>query len=253
MIRTPQELESQSRFPFYLKSNSATASTAVWRVRTIKELKSRNLELVSQALRDGKQEFVVQEAAEGLLERTQALFDRGKLIAIHAYRQVAEALGGGDIAKLNVSRSVVSDHVERPGEQLQWHGALSLGYVFQEDRQVPLFIDANPRLVEPMNAVLSGVNLADILVQVSTGEPVAMVKPAADQSGPTMLLMGLLSAAAARNKRLDVIIELMRAIAGRGLYADRREELLPVHMDFKCLFPLLYALLRLLLKPESAS
>ena len=80
-----------------------------------------------------------------------------------------------------------------------------------------------------------------------------MVKPAADQSGPTMLLMGLLSAAAARNKRLDVIIELMRAIAGRGLYADRREELLPVQMDFKCLFPLLYALLRLLLKPESAS
>ena len=68
-----------------------------------------------------------------------------------------------------------------------------------------------------------------------------------------MLLMGWLSAAAARKKRLDVIIELMRAIAGRGLYADSREELLPIQMDFKCLVPLVYALLRLLLKPESAS
>ena len=220
---------------------------------TIEELKSRSSALASQALLDGKQEFVVQEAAEGLLERTQAVFDRGKLIAIHAYLQMAESLGGGDIAKLSVSRSVVTHYVERLGEQLQWHGALSLDYVFQEDGQVPLFIDANPRLVKPMNAAFSGVNLADILVQVSTGEPVAMVEPAARPVRTHMLLMGLLSAAAARKKRLDIIIELMRAIAGRGLYAASREELLPVQTDFKCLVPLVYALLRLLLKPESAS
>jgi len=31
------------------------------------------------------------------------------------------------------------------------------------------FIDANPRLVEPMTGVYSGVNLADILVRVSLG------------------------------------------------------------------------------------
>ena len=210
----------------------------------MEELKSRSSALASQALLDGKQEFVVQEPAEGLLERTQAVFDRGKLIAIHGYRQMAEGLGGGDIAKLSVSRSAVSDYVERLGQQLQWHGALSLDYVCQEGGQVPLFIDANPCLVEPMNAALSGVNLADILVQVSTGEPIAIAKPAARPVRTHMLLMGLLSAAAARKKRLDIVIELMRAIAGRGLYADSREELLPVRTDFKCLGPLIYGLLR---------
>jgi hypothetical protein len=252
VVRTQEELESESRFPFYLKANYATASTAVWLVRTIEELKSRSSALASLAQPDGKQEFVVQEPAEGLLERTQAVFDRGRLVAIHAYRQMTEGLGGGDIAKLSVSRSVVSHHVERLGEQLQWHGALSLDYVFQEDGQVPLFIDANPRLVEPMNAALTGVNLADILVRVSTGEPIAIAKPAAPPVRTHMLLMGLLSAADARKKRLDIVIELIRAIAGRDLYADSQEELLPVQMDFKCLIPLIYALLRLLLSPKSA-
>jgi hypothetical protein len=252
VVRTQEELESERCFPFYLKANYATASTAVWRVQTIKELKSRSLDLTSQGLLDGRQEFVVQEAATGLLERAQAIFDQGKLVAIHGYRQMAEGLGGGDIAKLSVGRSVVRHYVEQLGGQLQWHGALSLDYIFQEENQVPLFIDANPRLVEPMNAALSGVNLADILVQVSTGEPIAMVKPAAKPVRTHMLLMALLSAAAVRKKRLDIVIELMRAIAGRRLYEGSREELLPVQMDFKCLVPLGYALIRLLLKPESA-
>ena len=38
-------------------------------------------------------------------------------------------------------------------------------------------------------------------------------------------LMALLSKAASRARRLDVIVELMRAMAGTGLYADGREEL----------------------------
>lgn len=44
---------------------------------------------------------------------------------------------------------------------------------------------------------------------------------------------------------------------GRGsnprLYAGSQEELLPFRIDFKCLFHLVYALARLVLKPKSAS
>ena len=68
-----------------------------------------------------------------------------------------------------------------------------------------------------------------------------------------MLLMALLSKAAARARRLDVIVELMRAIAGSGLYADGREELLPVRIDFESLFPLAYVVTRLLLNPKSVT
>ena len=45
------------------------------------------------------------------------------------------------------------------GEDLRWHGALSLDYFFDEDGG-PSFIDSNPRLVEPMNALFSGTDLA---------------------------------------------------------------------------------------------
>jgi len=245
VIRTEEELLRERRFPFYLKADYATASTAVWRILSAEELNSKRME--------GDQEFVVQEAAEGILERAQAIFDRGRLIAMHGYRQMKEGLGGGDIAKLSVSRPGVRDYVQRLGAELQWHGALSLDYIAQRESQIPLFIDANPRLVEPMNAVFSGVNLADILVRVSSGERVAAVEASGREARTHMLLMALLTKAAGRARRREVIGELVRAIRGRGIFAGSREELLPVRIDFKSLFPLAYVIARLLRNPKSAT
>ncbi len=252
IIRTRQELESVSRYPFYVKANYTTASKAVWRIQNVEELKLTSSELSSRDLLDGRQEFVVQEHVEGTLERVQAVFDRGKMIAIHGYRQLIAGPGGGDIAKISQLRPVVHHHVARLGEELQWHGALSMDYIFRADGQGPVFIDANPRLIEPMNAVISGVNLADILVRVSTGQLVVLEQPVAGEVRTHLLLMALLSAAGARNRRLDIIGELLRAIAGRGIYADSREELLPERIDLRCLIPLAYALVRLLVNPALA-
>jgi len=189
----------------------------------------------------------VQEAVEGILERVQAIFNRGSLVAIHGYRQMVEGLGGGDVAKLSIHRHSVPQYVQRLGESLQWHGALSLDYIVQEDK--PLFIDANPRLVEPMNATFSGINLADVLVRVSCGEAIAPVAPEAEEVRTHMLLMGLLS----QRTRLGVMAELARSIFRRGLYAGSREELLPVRIDYKSLLPLLYVITRLLVNPKSAT
>jgi hypothetical protein len=253
VIRTREELESEIHFPFYLKGNYGTASTAVWRIQTVEELRSRSSELVSRHLLNGREEFVVQQAVQGALERIQAVFDHGKLAAIHGYRQVLGGLGGGDVVRLSISRPPVRRYVELLGEQLRWHGALSLDYILSEDGRTPLFIDANPRLVEPMNAAFSGVNLADTLVRVSTGEQIATAEATANNVRTHMLLLALLSAAARRRKRLDVFLEVLRAVAGRGLYTTSREELLPVQGDFMCLIPLVYALIRLLVAPGSAA
>lgn len=253
VIHTREELLRERRFPFYLKADYATASTAVWRIHNAGELQSKCAELSSGGLLQGDREFVVQELAEGVLERVQAVFDHGRLVAVHGYRQVVEGLGGGDIAKLSVLLPSVRDYVRQLGEALQWHGALSLDYVFQQESQTPLFIDANPRLVEPMNAVFSGINLADILVRVSAGEAVATPESGGREAKTHMLVMALLTKAAARTRRRDVIAELMRAVSGRGLYTGSREELLPVRIDFKTLFPLAYVVMRLLLNPRSAT
>lgn len=172
---------------------------------------------------------------------------------MHGYRQMTKGLGGGDVAKVSVSRPNVCEYLRRLGGELQWHGALSLDYILLHESQIPLFIDANPRLVEPMNAAFSGVNLADVLVRISSGEPFAMVAPSGKQVRTHMLLMALLSSAAVKRRRRDVIAELMRAIRRRVLHAGSREELLPVRIDFKSLFPLAYAVTPLLVNPEAAT
>jgi hypothetical protein len=78
-----------------------------------------------------------------------------------------------------------------------------------------------------MNAFFSGVNLADVLVRVSTGETITTIETSSSGVQTHMLLMALLSQAAARKRRFDVLIELLRAIKRRGPYAKSREELLP--------------------------
>jgi hypothetical protein len=205
-------------------------------------------ELKAQGRLDGKREWVVQKPAVGPLERVQA---EGRLVGMHGYRQLLEALGGGDIAKLSLGCPSIRPHVERLGQHLRWHGALSLDYIVEDG--TPLFIDANPRLVEPVNAVLSGVNLADALVKLSLGEAVAALPASRPGAQTHMLLMAMLSAADRRILRFDVLRELARALARRGLFNQSREELLPFHLDPPALLPFACALARLLLNPRSAS
>lgn len=253
IVRTRTELLAESCFPFYLKADYGTASTNVWRIRDDAELQTRVAELTASGLIDGVREFVVQDPVEGPQERVQAVFDRGKLAAWHGYRQTVAGPGGGDIAKLQVDRPAVRQHVEKLGEALNWSGALSLDYIVREEDETPFFIDANPRLVEPMNAVFAGVNLADVLVRVSLGEEPKCEKASRTGVRTHMLLMALLGAAEKRKSRLGVLAELARVLTGRGVYQDSREELLPVGIDSKCLVPLANVVARLLLKPASAA
>jgi hypothetical protein len=252
VVRMQDEIEGGVRFPVYLKAEYATASTAVWRILTRGDLKAKFSELRSQGSWTPNQEFVIQEAAQGALERAQAVFHKGRLIAIHGYRQIVGGLGGGDVAKLSVRRPDVHGYLERLGTALHWHGALSADYIVRQDNQTPLFIDVNPRLVEPMNAVFAGTNLADVLVRVSTDAGIVALDGGRGEVRTHMLLMALLAAAARRKRRFDVLIELMRAVMRQGLYSNSREELLPIWRDFKSAFPLTYALTRLLLSPASA-
>jgi predicted ATP-grasp superfamily ATP-dependent carboligase len=245
------ELRRIRRFPFFLKTDYATASRGVWKIQSARELQLKCNELES-ALFDEGQEFVVQEVAEGPLERVQAIFNDGELIAIHGYRQLAEGPGGGDIAKIGINRAIVRDYMIQIGRKLRWHGALSFDYVFAQADQSPLFIDANPRLVEPMNATLSGVNLADLLVRVSICDRVQVAQPGVENTRTHMLLMALLSVATTLNSRRAIAAEFFRAILRRGIYSGSQEELLPLTTDFKGIFPLVYVFTRLLIRPGSA-
>ena len=111
----------------------------------------------------------MQDLVAGATEKAQAVFCRGKLIGFHAYRQIAAGAGGGEAIKQSVSRPRVRADVATIGERLGWHGALSVDYIMP-DEGTHLFIDCNPRLVEPMSAYLAGLDLVGLLLQVSLGE-----------------------------------------------------------------------------------
>ena len=197
--------------------------------------------------------LLVQAAVSGALERTQAVFDHGRLVASHIYRQVAEGPGGGDVLKISVVDAPVRETVARIGQALQWHGALSFDYIRDHETKTPYFIDANPRLVEPMNAWFSGVDLPGALLQVSLGE-----SPPAQADGRAGVLtrlglMGLLDAALQRQRRRDILREIALLASSSGRYRGSREELVPLLTDPCCAIPLAVVVARLLRTPQAAS
>ena len=131
-----------------------------------------------QGLPDSQTDILVQEAAEGAFEQSHAVFDRGRLVALHCTRRLREGAGGGAAVKVGVDRPIVRGHFERLGRELEWHGGMSIDYFWNEETRRPSYIDANPRITEPMNAVVNGVNVADMQVRLSLGEHVPPVATA---------------------------------------------------------------------------
>jgi predicted ATP-grasp superfamily ATP-dependent carboligase len=249
-MRNLKDLASLNQaYPFFVKTTFGTASEGVWRIQDSSEKRS----LLAMLDDRGTKQVVVQSEAGGKLERAQSVFDHGRLVALHAYQQLARGPGGGDVLKIGVSRPGVAEYVEKIGAALAWHGALSFDYLLEEGGNQPYFIDANPRLVEPMNALLSGVDLAGALVDVSLAR--SPRRQADSKAGVVTRLgmMGLMEAAARRGRRRDVIREAILMAAERGRYSGTVEELTPLRIDPQSAIPLTAVAVRLLLSTKSSA
>jgi predicted ATP-grasp superfamily ATP-dependent carboligase len=251
LVRSADEFAATRAFPFFVKAAFGTASTGVWRVRDARQRDAVLAQLEQQdAFAEG---LLVQAAIAGALERTQAVFDRGRLVASHIYRQVVEGPGGGDVLKISVVSTQVREIVMRIGQALNWHGALSFDYIRDDATGTPHFIDANPRLVEPMNAWLSGVDLPGALLRISLGETPPTQADGRAGVLTRLGLMGLLDAARQRNRRRDVVREIGLLAASAGRYRGSREELVPLLTDPWCVIPLGVVVTRLLRHPAAAA
>jgi len=177
----------------------------------------------------------MQAAADGSLAMVQGIFQHGQLIACHANLRVLEGAGGGAAIKESIEHASIRSDLNRLGQALGWHGALSADVILTSGG--PLYIDVNLRLVEPMNAHLSGVELVDALIGVALGHDVTP-QPAGKVGVRTHQGLLALLGAARSGRRRDVLAVMSDLAGHRGQFALSTEELTPAAADWAAAIPM---------------
>jgi hypothetical protein len=152
---------------------------------------------------------------------------------------------------MGVNRPVVRQHFEKIGHYLAWHGSLSIDYFWDGQTEQPSYIDANPRITEPMNTVVNGINLADLQVQLSLGREISPLPAVQSALKSHSTIQALLGAAGRRYSRLDVLREIYRVTCKRGIYKDSREGMTPILQDMPSILTLAVVFTSLLLRPRN--
>jgi predicted ATP-grasp superfamily ATP-dependent carboligase len=250
VVAGARELMEAKRFPMVLKIAVGTASRGTWIIQDDAQFQNAVAEI--EAINGFDEPLVVQDVVEGEPQQSQAVFADGRLIASHAYRQIARGVGGGSSIKESVSHPTVRGHLARIGEYLHWHGALSVDYIVDGASATPYYFDCNPRLVEPMSSVLAGLDLVDLLLRVSRGETTYVVPDSTSGVRTHLALQALLGCAAREESRLSVLRECWRLLAKRDRYAGSQEELTPVAIDWMSFVPPAVTALWLLATPAAA-
>jgi predicted ATP-grasp superfamily ATP-dependent carboligase len=249
-IASPAEFPSGKPMPYYVKTAFGTAGDGTWRVSTAAELTAVMDALRARETTGNLGTFLIQDVAAGTLEVVQSVFERGRLIATHGYRQQIEGVGGSASGRISVHRPGVIAALRRIGESLDWHGALMLDYIHNDATGEFWFIDPNPRLGESMNAFMAGINLPDAMIRLSRGEQVPWI---VSTSGirSHILLPALLATAIRNGTRGKVLNEMLSAWRRVGAYAGSREEVMSIS-DPLSILPIFFVAMRLLLHPSAA-
>jgi predicted ATP-grasp superfamily ATP-dependent carboligase len=243
VVRSLDDLERLTTLPVYVKRPVSTASGGVRRASSRAELRT-----VAAALGLGACELLVQTESSGPLAMVQAVADNGCLVAHHVNMRVREGVGGGAAIKESVNLPPIAKHLEKLVAALHWHGALSLDVIVTA--RGPLVIDVNPRLVEPMNAYLAGVDLVAAMLDLARHDhpPVQFAGRPGVRS--RQLLLAILGAAQQHESRLAILRELSRALGRRGEYAATEEELTPTSGDPIAAVPIIAAIVLTLARPK---
>ena len=238
---TAIEAEGWTTFPAFVKDPIGTASGGVRRVTTTQELLSAAT----------GRSVLIQAAVAGPLAMCQAVFDQGSLIAFHANQRTAEGANGGASHKRSIELPDVRRWFEVLGAELEWHGALSADVILGDSG--PVFIDVNPRLVEPENAWRSGVDLVRPMMELAIGSSPSKQPESRPEVATHQLLLAVLGAAQQGRGRRGVVAELRNAWRKSGLYQDSIEELTPRARDPKALVPVVMAAVATIVSPRSWS
>ena len=250
IIHSRADLECATSFPYYIKTAYGTAGNGTWRVTNAAEQAAIISMLDQRGWLDNSEAVIVQDVAPGVLEVAQSIFSHGQLIAAHCYQQRIEGVGGSASGRVSVRRPVVREHLQQLGRHLDWHGSLMIDYLYNEHTGQVAYIDPNPRMGETMNATLSGINLAEIMVRLSLNE-VPIVRNQSTVGVQSHILLAVLLGLATRGgTRRDLLREVGLALFKQGQYEHSHEECAIVREDFFSLLPLVIVLGQLLINPK---
>ena len=241
------DLRAWRSLPVFIKVPIGTATTGVRRVGSAAALRTAAAELEAAGAFAGGG-VVAQEPAAGPLVMAQSVFARGEMVAAHANLRVREGTGGGASHKRSLDQPAeVIKHLESLGRSLRWHGGLSADAILTEAG--PVFIDVNPRMVEPGNAWRSGVDLTGALLDVARGGQPEAQPPGRPGVATHQLLLAVLGAGADGRGRRGAAAEILDAVAHRGSYRGSAEELTPVRGDPLAAVPVVVAAAAMLVRP----
>lgn len=235
---------SKLSFPCWLKADYGTAGRSVYKLDSPGGI-GKGTAVLSP---DGN--MMLQEHTEGRYGQVQALFDRGRLVAVHTSLQAGVGVGGSSAARVSIAAPETVEHVRRLGAYIGWHGGLTLDFI--EHGGVPYYLECNARMVEPANAALAGVNFPELfigLAQGKTPEKLLVGRPGVK----THSTMGLLLGTAEKTKSRKAVLRLfLQSLRSRGMFQDSTEVLTPWRRDPLSGIPLLAVLLQLLVQPRRA-
>jgi hypothetical protein len=226
-----EEVAQSSLFPAFVKTPIGTASTGVKHAETSADLVRVGKEYHKAGSFKNGGQLLVQKAALGPLLMISSVFSHGTLIAWHACLRVREGSGGGASVKSSLPLPIIQEHLIKLGQYLKWHGALSLDAILDEGS--PKYIDINPRLVEPMNALYAGVDLVEALIEVSFegDRPVTVQKVRIGRLGVESHQIVLAMVGAGQRGRRALIDELWMVLFHLGDFRNSVEELTPPKGD----------------------
>jgi predicted ATP-grasp superfamily ATP-dependent carboligase len=243
-------LDQADRLPAFVKLPVSTSSRGVWHVENPARLAEVAALPAVRAVFSAGGEVLVQQPMPGPLVMIQALFHHGELAGLHTAVRKREGVQGSASAKESAILPDVARHLTTLGAALGWHGPFSIDAILDDNTGQVHYIDANPRLVEPMNAELAGSDLVRRWLAVSRGEtPVPLPAPRAGVR-THMLLMAVVRHAEVGRGRLAILRELGDAAFRRGCYAGSSEELLPIRSEPAAALPLLAVTAGLLIAPR---
>jgi ATP-grasp domain len=237
VITSNADLHAWRDFPAYLKEPIGTATTGVRKIEGPSDLGTIEVDTG----------LLIQQAVDGPLVMVQSVFHRGELVASHANLRVRLGANGGASHKQGIEHADIREHLVALGKDLDWHGALSADVILTNDG--PMFIDINPRIVEPVNAWRSGVDLVGAMLEVALGH-----KPTTQPQGTPgqrthQTLLAILGTAQNGRGRKAIASELLDAARHQGDYEQSVEEMTPWHGDKRSAIPLIAAGAATLLRP----